>query len=240
MPSFIVGFYRVPGVAGTVTVEAPLTGIAKRDYVNLFAELKKKFPKLQPGEAQRTGSTIETREEAAPFINLYPGMTLRQLFVDNPTADGTGAGTFRQVGTVFFEGASHDITLRYLQDKGVVGVTLTDRMSRNATRFSNQLNASIPVEQLPSLITEILGRDCKDLKIRLMQHPTPMPPGGPPRKPSPAGVALAEKMAKSFMPPDKLPAPKTPKPPVTAPPAPETRAPVTAPESGLVTPLSPK
>src|SRR6185369_3453217 len=155
MPSFIVGVYRVLGVPGTVTVEAPLTGIAKRDYENLYAELKKLHPKLAPGDAQRLNSKIETREDAPQFINQHPGMTLRQLFIDTPSADGSGAETFREVGTVFFEGAAQDVLLRYLQDKGMVGLTLRDRMTRNATRFSNQINAGVPVEELPTLIQEI-------------------------------------------------------------------------------------
>ncbi len=172
MPSFIIGFYRVPGVEGTITVEARLTGHPQADYQNLFLELKKKFPKLQPGQAIRTGSTIETREDEQQFLNPYPGMTLRQVFTDNPTADGTGAEVFRSVGTVFFDGASHEVVLRYLQDKGTVGITLTDRMTRNATRFSNQINASLPVEELPGLIGAVLG-DYKELKVRLQTHVLP-------------------------------------------------------------------
>ena len=207
MPTFIVGFYRVPGVPEIVTVEAPLTGIAKRDYDNLYLELKKQFPKLLPGEARRTGSCIETREEAAQFINPYPGMTLRQLFIDNATADGTGAEAFREIGTVFFEGAAHDVLLRYLQDKGMVGVTLKDRMTRNATRFSNQVNASTPVEKLPTIIQEILGSECRELSIRLKQHPQELPQG--PRKTPPAKRVTAP----VFVPPEHLPAPKAPKAP---------------------------
>jgi hypothetical protein len=216
MPTFIIGQYRVPGVKDPVVVESPLIGIANRDYENLYRELKKLHPKLVPGEATRLSSKIETREDVSQFLNPYPGMTLRQMFIDSPTADGTGAETSRQIGTVFFEGASQDVTLRYLQDKGVVGVTLIDRMTHNATRFSNQINAGIPIEQLPKLITEILGRDCKDLKVRLKVHPIPVPPGGLPKKP--ASVVLAEKMAKAFVPPEKIPAAKVPK----TPPAPVT------------------
>jgi hypothetical protein len=172
MPSYLVGFFKIGNSPETVTVETKLSGDPKRDYQSLFAELKKKYPKVKPGDARRIGSTIETREDEAPFINPYPGMTLRQVFTDNPTADGTGAGIFREVGTVFFDGASHDVTIRYLQDKGVVGVTLTDRMTRNATRFSNQINAGVPAEELPKLIAEVLGPGCKDLKVRVMKHPT--------------------------------------------------------------------
>lgn len=213
MPNYLVGFFRVPNVEGIITVETLLSGNAKRDYAALQAELKKKYPKLAPGDAIRTGSTIETREETAPYINPYPGMTLRQMFVDVPTADGSGAESFREIGTVFFDGASHDITLRYLQDKGTVGITLTDRMSRNATRFSNQLNAGIPIEQLPQLIAEVLG-DCKELKLRMMKHPTLPVAGALPKR---APVDLAKKLEHSFMPPEKLPAPKTSPPAPVAP-----------------------
>ncbi len=205
MPKFIVGFYRVPGVEGTVTVESPLVGHAATDYRNLFSALKKIYPNLPPGQATRVGSTIETREDEAPFINPYPGMTLRQVFTENPTADGTGAEVFRHVGTVFFDGASNDVTLRYLQDKGMVGITLTDRMTRNATRFSNQLNAGIPVEELAKLIGEVLG-DFKDLKVRVKKHPV----GGalPSTPPSVAAPVRSAPPAPRYMPPEHIPAPK--------------------------------
>jgi hypothetical protein len=203
----LIGFYQVPGIAGTVTVETPLTGVARKDYENLFLELKKLHPKLAPGDARRTGSTIETREEVAQFINPYPGMTLRQLFIDTPTADGSGAETFREVGTVFFEGAAQDVSLRYLQDKGTVGLTLKDRMTRNATRFSNQMNAGVPVEKLPELIQEILGNEGRELTLRIKNHPVPA------RGPNPNDPVKQVKRtpAPQFMPPEKLPAPKAPK-----------------------------
>lgn len=203
MPSYIVGSYRVPGVPGVVTVEAPLTGVAKRDYDNLYLELKKLHPNLAPGDARRLGSVVETREDAPQFINPYPGMTLRQLFIDNATADGSGAECFREVGTVFFEGAAQDVLLRYLQDKGMVGLTLKDRMTRNATRFSNQVNAGLPVEQLPAIVQEILGKDARELSLRLKQHVPEMPkkPAAPQKRVS----------APVFTPPEHLPAPRPPK-----------------------------
>lgn len=203
--SFIVGFYKISGMPETVTVEAPLTGNAKADYENLFLALRKLHPNIQPGQVRRTGSTIETREDAPQFLNPYPGTTLRQLFTDNPTADGTGAEAFREIGTVFFEGAAHDVLLRYLQDKGMVGLTLKDRMTGNATRFSNQVNASIPVEKLPELIQEILGSEGRELNIRLKQHPQEQPQG--PKKSPGKRVS-----APVFTPPEHLPAPKAPKP----------------------------
>jgi len=204
MPTFIIGSYKVPGVPETVIVEAPLTGIAKRDYDNLYVELKKLYPKLAPGDAKRVGSTIETREDVPQFINPHPGMTLRQLFIDNASADGSGAECFREIGTVFFEGAAQDVLLRYLQDKGMVGVTLKDRMTRDATRFSNQLNASLPVERLPELLKEIFGSEGRELNIRLKSHPQDQvaKPIAPRKKQSTAPV---------FTPPEHLPAPKEPK-----------------------------
>jgi len=201
MPSFIVGFFSVPGIPGTVTVEAPLVGNAKKDYENLFLALKKLHPNVQPGQVRRTGSTIETREDAPQFINPYPGMTLRQLFTESPTADGSGAEAFREVGTVFFEGAAQDVLLRYLQDKGMVGLTLKDRMTGNATRFSNQVNAGIPVERLPQIVQEILGSDGRELALRLKNHPVPIAPTKSPAKPPRVTAPV-------FTPPDHLPAPK--------------------------------
>jgi hypothetical protein len=133
-------------------------------------------------------------------------MTLRQLFIETPTADGTGAEAFREIGTVFFEGAAHDVLLRYLQDKGMVGLTLKDRMTRNATRFSNQVNASIPVENLPTIIQEILGSESRELALRLKKHPQELPQG--PRKTPPAPKRVT---APVFTPPEHLPAPKAPK-----------------------------
>lgn len=169
--NFLVGFYNVPGVEGTVTVETPLTGIGAKDYASLYAALKKLHPHIKPGQVVRTGSTIETRAEEAPFINPYPGMTLRQVFTETPTADGTGAELFRSVGSVFFDGMVQEVVLRYLPDKGVVGVTLMDRMTRNPTRLSNQINAGFSCEELPKLIGQVLEGNFKDLKVRVQQHP---------------------------------------------------------------------
>jgi hypothetical protein len=206
MPSFLIGSYRVPGELGLITVETPLTGVAKADYHNLFLALKKKFPHLQPFDAKRMASTIETRQDAPQYINPYPGMTLRQIFVDNATADGSGAEAFREIGTVFFEGAAQEVLLRYLQDKGMVGLTLKDRMTGNATRFSNQVNASIPVEQLPGIIQEILGSEGRELSIRLKQHPQD-------QVVKPKTPAKKQQLAPVFTPPEHLPAPKAPKTP---------------------------
>jgi hypothetical protein len=171
MPKFILGFYNVPGVEGVVTVEAPLVGHPQADYANLYAALKKLYPKLQPGQARRTGSTIEVRDDVAPSINPNPGMHLRQIFEGAPKGDATGLEVFRNIGTVFFDGTSCDITLRYHAEKGTVGLNLVDRLSRNVTRFSNQMNASLSVDELPTLIASILGNDHKELKIRLQTHP---------------------------------------------------------------------
>jgi hypothetical protein len=218
MPSFIIGSFKVPGVPGPVIVEAPLAGVGKQDYANLLKEVLKLHPKVSPVDIRRLGSTIETREEAAQFINPYPGMTLRQLFIDNATADGSGAECFREIGTVFFEGAAQDVLLRYMQDKGTVGLTLKDRMTRNATRFSNQMNAGIPVEKLPELILEILGRDGRELALRLKSHASdqPIKPSAPKRK---------QQLAPVFTPPEHLPAPKAPKTPPAAKPAVKTPEP---------------
>lgn len=218
MPNFIIGFYRVPGVSGTVAVEAPLTGHPGRDYARLFDELKKQFPELKPGEAIKVSSTIETRNEEARFLNPYPGMTLRQVFTEEATADGSGAEIFREAGTVFFDGSSHYVIIRYLQDKGTVGLTLNDRMTKTPTRFSNQINASVPVEELPKLIGEILG-DYKELKIRLMKHDVPAPVGQVANaKPVAAAVhqkpatvpSPKKKQLPAFEPPAELPPKKNP------------------------------
>jgi hypothetical protein len=177
MPQFIIGFYTLPGVEGIVTVESRLVGHAQTDYANLAAALKKLYPNLRPGEAKRTGSTIEVREDVAPSINPNPGMHLRQIFEGAPKGDTTGLEVFRNIGTVFFDGTSNDIHLRYHAEKGTVGLSLTDRMSRNVTRFSNQMNASLSVDELPTLIASILGNNHKELKIRLQRHPEPKQPG---------------------------------------------------------------
>lgn len=208
----------MPGVSGTVTVEAPLVGVAKKDYENLFIALKKMHPNVQPGQVRRISSTIKSREDAPQFINPYPGMTLRQLFTESPTADGTGAEAFREVGTVFFEGAAQDVLLRYLQDKGMVGLTLKDRMTGNATRFSNQVNAGIPVENLSQIIQEILGSEGRELSLRVKTHPVPIKKASElPKQKRITGPV--------FTPPEHLPAPKAPKAPkAEKAPAPETPA----------------
>lgn len=171
---FLVGFYRVPGVENPVIVETPLTGTGANDYRNLYAEVQKLYPNAT--DIMKISSITESRDpsEADEWLNPLPAMALRQLF---PEDDPAAEQFVRIVGTVFFSGASCKISLRYRLENGTVSIMLIDRISKHTTKFSEQFSAALFVRDLPELLTKALGKDAKDLRLKIKDHAGDNPSG---------------------------------------------------------------
>lgn len=172
LKNYLVGFFQVPGQECQVIVETPLTGHGPTDYRNLQAQVQKLFPQVPPPNIVRTGSVIESRDpqEVQEYINPLPGMTIRQLFPENPTQGAEEC--FRIIGSVFFSGQACKVTIRYHYEKGTISLVLIDRLTKTTTRFTNQINASLLVKELGPVLKEIFGKDAKDLQLRVKSHDT--------------------------------------------------------------------
>jgi hypothetical protein len=116
LKNYLVGFFQVPGQECQVIVETPLTGHGPTDYRNLAIQVRKLFPNVPEPHIVRTGSVIESRDpqEVQEYINPLPGMTIRQLFPENPTQGAEEC--FRIIGSVFFSGQACKVTIRYHYD----------------------------------------------------------------------------------------------------------------------------
>lgn len=170
LKNFLIGFFQVPGQECQVIVETPLTGHGPNDYKNLAALVRKLYPTVPESHLVRTGSVIESRDpaEVQDYINPLPGMTIRQLFPENPTQGAEEC--FRFIGSVFFSGQACKISVRYHYEKGTVSIVLIDRLTKGTTRFTNQINASLLVKELEPVLTEIFGKDAKNLQLRVRKH----------------------------------------------------------------------
>lgn len=167
--NFLVGFFTVPGVKDPVVVEIPLTGNGSTDYRYLKAEVQKLYPRVAENQIIRHGSVIEARDEdELEWLNPSPGQTLRQIFpVD---AMGSVEEYHRVVGSVFFDGGMCKISLRYHVAPGTVSVVLVDRLTKHTIRFTEQFNASVLLKDVPGLLQEVLGRDGRELRLRIKPH----------------------------------------------------------------------
>lgn len=168
--NFLVGFFNIPGVDQQVIVETPLTGHGPTDYRALAVLVRKLYPQVPDAHLVRVGSIIESRDpaEMQDYINPLPGMTIRQLFPENPTQGAEEC--FRFIGSVFFSGQACRISIRYHYEKGTVSMVLIDRLTKGTTRFTNQINASLLVKELEPVLKEIFGKDAKDLQLRVRKH----------------------------------------------------------------------
>lgn len=166
---FLVGFYALPGVEGQIIVETPLTGHGPTDYKYLKAEVRKLYPDVPENQIVKQGSTIEVREpDELEWINPAAGQTLRQIFPSD--SNGAVQEYARIIGSVFFSGAACKISLRYHVAPGTVTMVLIDRMTRQSTRFTENFNASILLKDVPRLLQQALGRDGKDMRLRIKPH----------------------------------------------------------------------
>lgn len=160
----LVGYFNVPGV-GPDSVEVPCTGKGKNDRAALVTAIYAKHAKLKlkPGTVTKTGAKIERRTGQNSFIELSPGMTIANLFV-NPETDE--AEQTREIGGVFFKSSPMKVVLVLSRAAGHVRIQLTPVLpSETVVRFSNQLNPQRLAEELPLLVTEVLGGGGRELKL---------------------------------------------------------------------------
>jgi hypothetical protein len=163
--NYLIGFFNVDG-HGQVTVETPLTGGGNNDYAKLWELVRAKFPKSEKEDIIRTGSTIETRTPAGYDVKFAPGSTIQQMFLN--LGDGDDACS-RLIGRVDFSGQECDIVLRFHRAKNSAGVTLSERVSKSAIRFSDNIPGMRLASDLPDLVKSIVGQDGRNLKLWLVE-----------------------------------------------------------------------
>lgn len=157
--NYLIGFFSVEG-HGKVTVETPLTGSGAFDYNLLWTQVRDKFP---DGKITRIGSTIEARTPEGNEVKFAPGSTIKQLF------EGDGDTCSRQIGRVDFSGQECDIVLRYHRAKNSAGLTLLERVSKSAIRFSDNVPGMRLASDLPDLVKNIVSNDGRNLKLWLVE-----------------------------------------------------------------------
>ena len=148
------------GDVQTVVVEVPHTSNKDRDVTAAWKIIREKYPDVAKNNIRRTGGRIISRPRTGnPFIELFSGQTIRQLFVDNTPTEAA-----RHVGTVIFDGALCDVVLRHIRAKGAVSVTVRQPGGMSA-HFSQQHNTQQLATELPRIIAEELAGQGDDLKL---------------------------------------------------------------------------
>lgn len=163
--NFLIGFFHVEG-HGKVTVETPLTGKGGEDYQDLWKKVRNKFPNASKTDIVRTGSTIEQRLSSGTEVKFAPGSTIQQMFLNLGEGDDACS---RQIGRVDFSGQECDIVLRFHRAKNAAGVTLTERVSKSAIRFSDNIPGMRLASDLPDLVKGIVGQDGRNLMLWLVE-----------------------------------------------------------------------
>lgn len=163
--NYLIGFFHVEG-HGKITVETELTGSGAHDYAKLRELVREKFPNAAKEDIIRTGSTIEARTAAGSEVKFAPGSTIQQLFL--AFGDGDDACS-RIVGRVDFYSQECDIVLRYHRARNAAGITVTERVSKSAARFSDNIPGMRLASDLPELIKDIIGQDGRNLKLWLVE-----------------------------------------------------------------------
>jgi len=159
----LVGFFEVPGF-GPDIVETPITGKPSEQYARLQAAIRARHPKVDPKGIIKKGSVIETRTDTNPFIEMFPGQTLSQLFRD----DDGAPEAFLEVGRVFFCGSPGNIRLIFSRASGAVMIHIMPILRNDSVvRFSNKISPQRQASELPALIEEVLGKDAHKLELRL-------------------------------------------------------------------------
>lgn len=158
----LVGFFTVDGF-GPDSVETPLTGEPQQEHALLHKLIREKHPKA---DIRRTGSTVERRGDTSTELEYREGTVLKNLFSAEDIDE-----TSRVIGAVTFNGEPCDIVLRYHRGKNVVGITLKERSSRVAIRFSDQVAAMRLVSELPAIVAEVLGNSGKGCALSLKLVP---------------------------------------------------------------------
>lgn len=163
MKNVIIGYYHVEGY-GVDTAETELVGHPSEMYAKMLTIMRKRHPGLHEKAIVRTGSRVETRDETNPgFIELFPGMTIRQIF--------EGAeGSARKIGQVFFQSDPFEIMLILSAATGKVSLRLHPLMSHSGVvSFSNQIDPQVEASNLVKIVTGILGNDARDLKLSIRE-----------------------------------------------------------------------
>jgi|GEM_PF-5926181 len=160
-----VGFFIIDGQPDSV--EVPLTGNGERDRAALAKAIRDRHPKAK--DIIPNGTRFGTTSDTTGFIEATPGMVLRNLF----SMDNVGnVDPLRSIGRVFFSGAPYDVQLNLLRAQGAVTVTLKPRVSganHGSIRFSNQLNPQTLVDDLHRILSEVLGRDARELVLDIRE-----------------------------------------------------------------------
>jgi len=163
--NYLIGFFHVEG-HGKVTIETPLTGFGMGDYQTLWTLVRAKFPNAKKEDIVRTGSTIETRLSKGNEVRFAPGATIQQMFLNLGTGDDACS---RLIGRVDFSGQECDIVLRFIRAKNAAGVTLTERVSKSAIRFSDNIPGMRLASDLADLVKGIVGQDGRNLQLWLVE-----------------------------------------------------------------------
>lgn len=160
----LVGFFNIPGV-GPDTAETPLTGEPRLEHALLFKQMCEKHPTVPAESIVRSGSTIETRSDDSRVVEYGAGAVLKNLF-NTEDIDESAI----PIGSVTFDNEPCDIVLRYHRGKNVMGITLKERATRVAIRFSDQIAAMRLVSELPGIVAEVLGGSAKGCALSLKER----------------------------------------------------------------------
>lgn len=159
--NYMVGFYRVSGIPGVIEVECPLLPSPEANYAALLEQVRQKFPQCHESLIRREGSKVVSRDASdTRYLDEQPGQTLRNLFPEDTPDEAS-----RNIGSVFWEGESWEITLRYFRAKAACGLALINRMNGSACPFTQQFHAGQLVTELPRLVASLLP-NCKNLSLR--------------------------------------------------------------------------
>lgn len=140
-------------------VETPLTGNPQRDRQAIVNIARTRFPK---GGLSLKSTRIFSKELGTRAS--YPkGTTVSQLF--GPAGSLTESAV--EVAEVFFQGEKCAVFLRNLRSRDSVTISLR-ASGGNPIVFSNRIAANSPAHTLPLIIKEVLGQDCRELKVTIL------------------------------------------------------------------------
>lgn len=146
----------------TEVVEVPHTQKPRADQEAAWKIIRERYPKAGKNDIRRSAGRIVSRTGGVdPVITFQDGATIRQLFPDRSEFE---AG--RTVGTVIYDGALCDITLRHIRAKSVFSVSLKQPGGTTAM-FSEQITTTRLLEDLPRILVDILGPASETIKLYL-------------------------------------------------------------------------
>jgi hypothetical protein len=88
------------------------------------------------------------------------------MFLNLPEGDDSCS---RSIGRVDFSGQECDIVLRFHRAKNAAGLTLLERVSKSAIRFSDNIPGMRLASDLPDLVKSIVGQDGRNLQLWLVE-----------------------------------------------------------------------